>query len=291
MYGEPCGKCSQCLRIASGKHADIRIYSLESLDQMFPRAKGSSTRKQIPIEAIQTLRREAYLKPFEGRTRVFVIDGAEVMSQEASNALLKTLEEPPMQVMIILIASSTGPLPSTIISRCMVINLWSAPLSLIKRGLMEIHGADEATAERFAKLSLGRPGWAVAALNDPALMEKNVQSAIRAQEMALGDTEHRFRMAADLATQWRHSPSEVKQELDRWMWWWRDLAMIKTGLKNAIVNMETLDELERLAENVDVAQVTIAINAILKARGGLDANVGAQLSVELLALSLPKLSA
>ena len=92
-HDRPCDDCVQCDRIARALHADVRVVEVES----GPNRTGGS-RTAIGIDQVRDVQREASLKPYEGRYRVFVFDGAEHVTAEAANSLLKTLEEPPDQV-------------------------------------------------------------------------------------------------------------------------------------------------------------------------------------------------
>ena len=95
----PCAECHQCRRITNSLHADLRIISRGGGD-------GSASRRTaISVEQIRELQRDAVLKPYEGRYRVFIIEDAENFTQEAANALLKMLEEPPADVIFALLAS------------------------------------------------------------------------------------------------------------------------------------------------------------------------------------------
>ena len=80
----PCGECTQCLHIARGHHADVRIIEVQREEEDGP------SRKEIGIGDVREVQHQASLKPYEGKHRVFVFDGAEHMSEEAANALLKT---------------------------------------------------------------------------------------------------------------------------------------------------------------------------------------------------------
>jgi len=98
--GEPCGECAQCTRIALGQHADVRVVGIG------PSEEDGPTRTVIRIEDVKDVLRQVYLNPYEGRSSVVIFDGAESMSEEAANALLKTLEEPPDQVTILLLTTN-----------------------------------------------------------------------------------------------------------------------------------------------------------------------------------------
>ena len=112
LGGEPpCDDCAQCDRVARGLHADVRVVDVES----GPNRTGGS-RTAIGIDQVREVQREASLKPYEGRYRVFVFDGAERVTAEAANSLLKTLEEPPAQVVIVLLAPDAAALPPTVVS-------------------------------------------------------------------------------------------------------------------------------------------------------------------------------
>ena len=111
-----CDRCLSCRKIEHFNHPDIGHI----------RAGGASQR--IKIEQIRNLQKEAYLKPTEARKKVYIIYDADSMAHEASNCLLKTLEEPPRDVIIILISLHLSGLLSTIISRCQIIRFSQMPL-------------------------------------------------------------------------------------------------------------------------------------------------------------------
>ena len=119
---KPCGECAQCPRITRGIHADIRVINPQSPTRSDKDGNkdnqekvGDEARHQrIRFEHIADLQNDAWLKPFEGDSRVFILDGAELMSLQASNMSLKTLEEPPPNVIIIFVATAASALPATI---------------------------------------------------------------------------------------------------------------------------------------------------------------------------------
>ncbi|MBQ9965421.1 MAG: DNA polymerase III subunit delta' [Clostridia bacterium] len=111
---KPCGKCSNCHLAEVGSHPDIITVAAE---------KG---KKSITIDAVREMRSDAYVKPHKAGKKVFIIDGADTLREDSQNALLKVLEEPPADIVFLLIAESKNRLLTTIISRCVILSL-SAP--------------------------------------------------------------------------------------------------------------------------------------------------------------------
>src|SRR4030042_955751 len=132
----PCGQCQACKRITDGKHADIRIISLNSAKD----SGDTKARVEISIDDIRELQHNASLPPFEGKHKVFIIDGAEYLSTEAANCLLKTIEEPPPQVIILLLTTEESRLLPTVVSRCQRVELKPLSGGEIQKMLMESYG-------------------------------------------------------------------------------------------------------------------------------------------------------
>ena len=110
----PCGECKGCKMFGAMSHPDVLTIAPED------------NKKNITVAQIRTLRADAYIKPHSADFKVFIIDGAERMNEQAQNALLKVLEEPPANVIFILVSLSRTILLETIVSRCTVLSL-SAP--------------------------------------------------------------------------------------------------------------------------------------------------------------------
>ena len=163
----PCGRCGQCGRIDRRLHADVQVVGVQADETGEGRGRVA-----IGIDRVREVQRDASLKPYEGRSRVFIFDGAEHLSEEAANALLKTLEEPPDQVVLILLTADAGALLPTLVSRCQVLELRPVPSSLIAAELEAHHNVDAARADEIARLTNGRPGWAVNAAASPRFWKR-----------------------------------------------------------------------------------------------------------------------
>ena len=279
--GSPCGECVQCQRIASGLHADVLVIGVN------PDGAGESQRREIGIDDVREAQRQANLKPYEGSSRVFVFDGAERMSEEASNALLKILEEPPPQVMIVLVASHEDALLPTIRSRCRRLELRPMPWTELAKELAEAHDIAQGEAELLARLSGGRPGWVLSAIGDPSIMEERNQEVGRAARLTGATLEEKFGYASELASSHYRSRETASGVLNLWLRWWRDLLLVKEGAEDFVHNLDRIEALKETASGLTTIQVVSAIKAIVATLDALDANANARLALEVLMMSLP----
>lgn len=119
-----CGRCASCHRVDSGTHADLFIRTV------------ASTRSTITIDEMRELSRRLAESPLEGERKVAVIDPADAVTPEAQNSLLKTLEEPPEDTTIILVAQNTDALLPTVRSRCVRVSFVPAAARLIEEFLL-----------------------------------------------------------------------------------------------------------------------------------------------------------
>jgi DNA polymerase-3 subunit delta' len=276
----PCGTCTQCLRISAGQHADVRILSLDS------RPEGAS-RTEIGIDEVRELQHQANLKPYEGSHRVFIVDGAEHMSEQAANALLKTLEEPPPQVVITLLTCEEGALLATVRSRCRRLELRPMAVSQVARFLVERRFTEQSQADRLARLSMGRLGWAISALEDPALVEEHRKEVERVADLSTGELDARFAYAAEIASQHFGNRARARESLNTWLRWWRDLLLVTAGAGEFVYHEEWMERLEAQASRLTSRQATGVIRSLLDKLDALEDNANPRLALEVLMLGLP----
>jgi len=140
---DACDECPSCRKINSGVHMDVLVVEPETAE--------------IKVDQVRDANSTLYLKPHEGRMKVVIVDDAEAMNEEAANAFLKTIEEPPPQSMIILVSANPEGLPATVLSRCMRVNF--RPLTPAEtETVLKRHGTG---GEALVRLSMGRPGIAL----------------------------------------------------------------------------------------------------------------------------------
>lgn len=155
---EGCGECITCRQLASGNFPDI----------IFIEPEGQN----IKIEQIRELNRSLSFKPVSGKYRVTIINRAEMMTEEAANSFLKTLEEPPPGNIIVLKVVDPLDLLPTIISRCQKVPFHPLTREVIKRYLVEKAGQDENTAWLAAGISEGSLGRAIEICEEGFLDER-----------------------------------------------------------------------------------------------------------------------
>jgi DNA polymerase-3 subunit delta' len=280
----PCGECASCQRIASANHADVQIIGLTHNES----SAGAKPQVEISIDQIRQLQHSANLPPFEGKCKVFIIDGAEIMSNEAANCLLKTLEEPVDRVVFILLTANERLLPATVISRCQRLELPPLTTAEIAAALNNRWGIEPPKAELLAKLSHGCPGWAFSAVLDDGLLQQRTERMNRLLDIISADYEERFTYAAQLAAQFNQSREAVQKILDLWLDYWRDLMLVKAGCHNDITNVDLEATLIKMAEDYSLAQLRTFIDSIQAAKGQLRQNANPRLVLEVLMLSIPR---
>jgi DNA polymerase-3 subunit delta' len=267
--GKPCGQCRSCLKIAHGNHPDVRV--IEAVN-------GT-----IKIDQIRSMQREVALSPHEGRWKVYIIRQMERATTEAANCLLKTLEEPPAQVVLMLTASDMDQLLPTIISRCQVLNLRSPSTPLVQRALEERWEVGPERAKLLARLSGGRLGWAVRVSEDEALLQKRERRLDEMMDLMGQGRVERLRYAQQLS----RNPERLRTVLDLWLIWWRDLLLIKGGSSTEVTNVDREATLRSQAQGYSLSQVQGFIEALRAAVWQLEHNANTRLVLEVLMLSLP----
>lgn len=278
---KPCGECAPCRKIKQGIHPDVWMVDLQYQARL--REEPREQQQVLRIDTIRSVRGEVSLKPFEGRRRVFIIPEAERMTNEAANALLKTLEEPPPHAVLILIASDARSLLPTIVSRCQVFALRQLPTSLIEAELRERHGVAEEQAALLARLSGGRIGWAITAAHDTAILEERrdrLQQLVALAKMGRIDR-------LDYAEQLSRQARSVGGTLELWLDWWRDLLLVKAGCADMISNLDFRTSLEEQAGRHDLREISVFTEAIRRTIRHLQEHANLRLALEVLMLDLP----
>ncbi len=276
----PCRACEACTRVGAGAHADVSTIKVD------PEATEGA-RTVISIDAVKDLIASAHLKPYEGRTRVYIVQGADRLSQDAANALLKVLEEPPPDVLLLLLTDNPDGVLPTIRSRCQLIELRPLPVARVAELLRDEHGVGEEQAEMLARLSRGCVGWAIGASADESVLAEVHQRIERIADVIEGGLDVRFAYADALARRYQLDRAAGREELFLWMRWLRDVLLIQQDQGARIVNLSWRETLERQASALTTGQLTRWLRRIAETVDVLDRNANPRLALEALMLEAP----
>jgi DNA polymerase-3 subunit delta' len=281
---KPCGGCDACLKIKQGKHADVQVIDIESTTEN----DEARRRTEIGIEQIRQLQHSANLPPFEGSYKVFIIDRVELLSKEAANCLLKTLEEPAQKIVFILMTANAELVPPTVQSRCQEMRLVPMPAETISNVLQESYNSQPQQAELLSRLCHGCIGWAISAALDNKTMEQYIERRAEMLAAIKAGCIERFVYADKLAKQFSREREEVQQILDIWLDTWRDLLLLKNGCGGMIANIDIEEKLEAIANEYEPESIRRFIDNIKETGKKLRLNANPRLALEVLMLDVPQ---
>jgi DNA polymerase-3 subunit delta' len=262
---DSCDSCPSCLKIDAQNHPDVHWISGTSEDS-------------IKIEDIRQLKKEIGLRPYEGRRKVFIIDNAHLFSAEASNALLKILEEPPGKACIILVSAKFALLFKTIVSRCRIIRFYP----LARSGLAEIlegdYSLDALTAHFLAYFYEGRLGCGVELKDTDILKEKN-------------KVINEFALSSRPNTPW--AVIERKETLRNYLnilaSWFRDIYMVKIDLPQIeLIHLDRKADLLNEAKRYSFSELEVIMNFLSDSLRYLEENINPKLLLSNLRMELTK---
>ena len=280
----PCGSCSTCDRTTRMIHTDVHVISLQGL-----KLETGRRHTAITIEQIRDAQRDAALTPFEGQYRIIIIDGADQLSEAASNSLLKTLEEPPDNVVILLSTSKPEGLLQTVTSRCHIAEFKPVPKNIIAAYLEENKEVGKTRADHIARLSNGLPGWAIRAVTDPEFLNLFEEIIDNIGNTVQDDIEGRFAYAAKLGMKIDKDREAGLKDVDLWLGWWRDLLFLKENLPEFATTALHRESIKSFINAFTLEEIASAIKTIHDTKILIERNVNPRLALEVMMLDLPKL--
>lgn len=310
----PCRECAACRKVEHGNHPDLHLLA--------PQGAG----QQIRIGQVQALTAELALLPLEGRFRLVIVKQAQRLNIDAQNALLKTLEEPPAAVCIVLAADDSAALLPTVVSRCARLRLAPVAAEAVGALLEETGVADASRALLLARLAGGRPGLALALAATPEALlirarvartlitllweERRRRLATQAELLDDGAALARLTVAgapneegepagpavreADqkAARAKRHTPAERRAAVVALIAVWRDvsrdLALAARGAGTELLLRDLVDELGSAAELVEPASMSRFLQRLGALGRAVDAYANPELALDVLLLEWPR---
>ena len=267
----PCGECHSCKQAKSGNHPDIIHVKHEKPNT-------------ISVDDIRTqVNNDIVIKPYSSPHKIYIIPEADLLSVQAQNALLKTIEEPPAYAVIFLLTENAESLLPTIMSRCVMLKLRNIKTTLIKKYLMEQMQIPDYQADICAAFAQGNMGRAIMLASSEyfnEIKEEALQLLRHINEMEISEIVIAIKKIGTYKL-------SVNDYLDIIMIWYRDVLIYKaTKDVNGIVFADQLKYIKDRANKSSYEGIEIILDSLEKAKARLKANVNFDLVMELLLLTI-----
>lgn len=267
---ESCGTCRSCIAWRQGYHPDAILL------------EGKSENAPITIDSIRDIQKKLSFRPSVSRYRVALIDNADHLTLEAANALLKTLEEPPPQTVIVLCAPTLSTLPLTVRSRCQQFIFQLVPRDAIVE-LLRGETESQDLAQAVSHLALGRPGLALTLLRTPDEYARYREQVTALLHLLQAPLPERLRELKALIPN-RLSAHDARQELmpllDLLLWLIRDILLIREHLEDHAVHHFLVEDLRHMAERASTPQLLRSMELVSRTKLYLLQNVNPSLALE-----------
>jgi len=268
---EPCEHCGACQKILHETHSDVWVVEPE--------------KQLLRIGQIRDLQRMTRFPPKEGRRRIVILDQIERMNQEAANAFLKLLEEPPPNNLFILCASGLGQIMPTILSRCQRVPFAPLRREELTRWLVQQHAIPPEQAFLLAGLAEGSPGKAL-------LLHSHLSDEQRRALLTALPTLHRVPTGAttalEIAERLNKESEHLALYLDLLRSWLRDLLLIREigWDMQRLIHLDLQTHLQEHAQMLSTPALFRAVHAIDQCEAALRRNTAPLLTLEHLFLTL-----
>lgn len=267
----PCLECRSCRQAADHNQPDIIYVSHEKPNT-------------IGVDDIRTqINNDIDIKPYSSRYKVYIVDEAQKMNQQAQNALLKTIEEPPAYAIILLLTTNADSFLQTILSRCITLNLKAVKEDKIKEYLMKHYQIPDYQADICAAFSQGNVGKAIQLASSEEFGE--LKAAVLQLMKRLEDIDlYEMTGAVKQIAEYKLS---VNDYFDLMMIWFRDVLYLKaTNDVDGLIFKDEVYDIKKQAAKRSYQGIETILEALEKAKIRLNANVNFDLVIELLLLTI-----
>ena len=261
-----CGECPSCRKAVSGSHPDMVTVEPEGAF--------------IKIDQVRRVSRELRFAPLEGKRRIVIIDNAQAMNLEASNAILKILEEPPKHTILILTASQTTDLLPTIVSRCQQIAFRPIPYDKVAEVLVNTRGLARETATTIAVSTKGSLGKALS-MDGEAWTVWRSGLLEQISSLSMKSIQPVFAFADGLS----RDKDRLADALDMLMTWFRDALMYKVSPER-IINRDSMNKIEHASKGQSIAQLLEKVEAVHSAQTAISRNSNPRLTLDVMMMHL-----
>lgn len=254
--------CLSCSKVQSLNHPDFHWYAPQG--------------NKFKIDQIREIQKKVLYKPYEGQKKIFVIEGAEAMTTEAANSLLKVLEEPPKDTIFILLANNAYGLLPTILSRCQQIQFNKLSEAEIIQILKE-QEINEEKASLAAPLANGSLSKALELIQSENKLAKREKLLIMLEGIKKIDHVNIFKIAEEMEKE----KEDIEFTLDVMLFWFRDLLIWKETKEEALlVNIDIIDKYKNYEHQLTRKTLIKAIEVIEDSRRIIGSNANLRLAIE-----------
>lgn len=268
---EPCGECHSCRQALSNNQPDIVYVSHEK-----PNTVG--------VEDIRAqINSDIGVKPYSSPYKIYIMNEGEKMTVQAQNALLKTLEEPPEYVVILILTTQLEALLPTILSRCVVLNMKPVADSLVKKYLMEELAVPDYKANicvAFARGNIGKAKLLASSEEFEKVKDEAITLVKYINDMEINEIVKAIKKISEYKF-------DVNDYLDILSVWYRDVLLFKaTKDVNSLIFKEEIQQIMRVSDRSTYEGIETIVGALQQAKRRLEANVNFDLTMELLLLTI-----
>jgi DNA polymerase III subunit delta' len=274
-----CGVCRACSQLDALTYPD--------LSRLLP----DEGHRDIRIDQVRALQHTLALAPYAGAYRIALLPNFQRATTQAANALLKTLEEPPDRVVLLLTASSPEGLLPTIVSRCEVIRLRPAPIASVEAYLQSEKGLTSEKARLLAHISGGRVGQAIRLADDPSALAVRQDHLLTLFELLPAQRTERFAVAERILKPRDKAREQLGEVLPIWLSFWRDVFLCTANGSATLVNTDLVAQIEQAASHIPGETARAMVIAHEQALKDLEANANVRLLLETLLLQWPPIPA
>ncbi len=275
--GIPCGVCTTCQQIDRQEFPDLAVITAEE------------GHKDIRIDQIRSLERSLVLAPYQARYRTALILDFEKATAGASNALLKTLEEPPPKAVLILTADAQENLLSTISSRCEVLRLRPMPVIEAEKVLISEKRLNPMDARLLAHVTSGRLGAALQLYHDPQAMANRKRLLDELADILQANRRERLAYVDHIFKHSHGIREEVSEIISIWLSFWRDVLIVTSAADSPLANLDLEKIIHIVAKKTDLNTAQFVMTSLEDGLKQLDIYTNPRLLVENLLLLWPRI--
>jgi len=267
--GDACGECRNCIKMMHKNHPDFMLIEPDGA--------------QIKNAQIESFQEFVNIKPYDANYKVIIIKDADKMNASSQNRILKTLEEPPAHVIVIMLTTNSESLLPTVLSRALILKLSGTRQELVITYLKNNYDINEDDAIMIAKLSEGSIGKAI------EYMTSDTFDAIREHtEIILHaiNNKERSKLLGELS--YLSSEKEnIHKVLDYMILWYRDILLFKQAkAKQLLVHSQSVDFIKKLTRNLSLKKIILNIEVIETTKRKLRQHAHFDLTMEVMLIKL-----